>query len=386
MRDSWRRGRLSDFATLDRSVVAPTRVPASTRYVGLENIASDGSVSSVEVGGAHLRSSKFTFSSQHVLYGKLRPYLMKTARPTFSGVCSTDILPILPGPDLQRDFLYYALRQPQMVALATARSDGVNLPRVSPTTVMGFLIAVPPIADQRRVVAILDKADEIRRKRQESLRLLDELLSSAFLEMFGDPVRNDKAWEIRPLAGVAQVDRGRFTPRPRNDPQFYGGDNPFIQTGDIAGAGGVLRTWRQTLNEKGTAVSRRFPKGTIAISIAANIGDSAIVDFDFYCPDSVVGIVPHQEVVNAEYLEACLQCFKPSLVARAPMTAQKNINLGVLRPLRIPIPSQQRQRAFQRVHHRVESLKARLAGALSDAGSLVESLACEAFRPDSHDH
>lgn len=277
-------------------------------------------------------------------------------------------------------WLYHWLKSDRgRAALTAMNSTTSGLRNLNRDLYLSQGIPLPPIADQARIAAMLDKADGIRRKRQESLRLLDELLRSAFREMFGDPVRNEKGWEVRPLAGVAQVDRGRFTPRPRNDPQFYGGDKPFIQTGDIAGAGGVLRTWRQTLNEKGAAVSRRFSKGTIAISIAANIGDSAIVDFDFFCPDSVVGIVSNSAIVNTEYLEACLQFFKPSLEARAPMTAQRNINLGVLRPLRIPIPPLHRQTAFQGVHHRVVALKSRMRGALSDAGCLIESIANQAF-------
>jgi type I restriction enzyme S subunit len=192
----WPEARLGSLATLDREVVAPERIPTGMRYVGLEHIDSDGGLAAAgTVDAGDLRSAKFTFTSRHILYGKLRPYLRKVARPAFSGVCSTDILPILPGPDIERDFLFHCLRLPRLVSLATARSEGANLPRLAPKTLLEFPIPAPPLAEQRRIAAMLDKADAIRRKRRESLWLLDEFLRSAFLEMFGDPVRNEKGWE-----------------------------------------------------------------------------------------------------------------------------------------------------------------------------------------------
>ena len=97
-------------------------------------------------------------------------------------------------------------------------------------------------------------------------------------------------WKIAPLEELADVDRGRFSARPRNDPQYYDGHIPFVQTGDVSGSGRYLRQFSQTLNERGLAVSRLFPAGTILITIAANIGDTAITPFDVAFPDSVVGV------------------------------------------------------------------------------------------------
>jgi hypothetical protein len=96
---------LHEVATIERAVVDPAHIRKGTLYVGLEHMDSDGQVVHVQtVDEGELASSKFAFSSAHILYGKLRPYLAKIARPNFSGVCSTDILPILPGKNLSRDF------------------------------------------------------------------------------------------------------------------------------------------------------------------------------------------------------------------------------------------------------------------------------------------
>jgi type I restriction enzyme S subunit len=99
-----------------------------------------------------------------------------------------------------------------------------------------------------------------------------------------------KGWNIKSLEELAIVERGRFSVRPRNTPIYYGGDIPFVQTGDIASSGGYLKNYTQTLNEKGLAISKLFPENTILMTIAANIGDVALTTFPVACPDSLVGM------------------------------------------------------------------------------------------------
>jgi hypothetical protein len=92
---NWPTVRLGAIAEVEREGIDPDRVPLGTNYVGLEHILSDGSISRVlKVAPGDLASTKFAFSDKHVLFGKLRPYLRKTARPSFTGICSTDIIPL----------------------------------------------------------------------------------------------------------------------------------------------------------------------------------------------------------------------------------------------------------------------------------------------------
>lgn len=149
-------------------------------------------------------------------------------------------------------------------------------------------------------------------------------------------------WPTLTLEDIASVQRGKFSARPRNDPKYYGGDIPFIQTGDIANSSGHVRSYSQTLNDAGLAVSKLFPKGSLAITIAANIGDVAKVDFDFACPDSLVVIQPNKNVCTA-WLMHCLQSKKVELESLAPQNAQKNINLEALRPLALDVPPEREQ-------------------------------------------
>ena len=165
----------------------------------------------------------------------------------------------------------------------------------------------------------MEQADRLRRTRRYALELTDTFLPAAFLELFGDPIRNAKGWSVRELEELATVERGKFTPRPRNDPSYYGGRFPFIQTGDISGSEGRLRSWTQTLNEKGVKVSRCFPPGTIVIAIVgATIGMTTILEVEVYCPDSVVGIQVNPKMVTKEYIEFLLRFWHPVFLAQAP--------------------------------------------------------------------
>ena len=142
----WPTGALASVAVLDRQSIHPSEVDADTPYLGLEHLDRDGGIDCVEtVESAGLKSNKFCFSDGHVLFGKLRPYLRKTVRPEFSGVCSTDIIPILPKDGLSRDYLFYFLRTPATVELATSRCSGANLPRLSPKQLAALQIPLPPL-------------------------------------------------------------------------------------------------------------------------------------------------------------------------------------------------------------------------------------------------
>lgn len=154
-----------------------------------------------------------------------------------------------------------------------------------------------------------------------------------------------EGWSEIALEDLANVERGKFSARPRNDPKFYNGTTPFVQTGDVSSSDTYLREYTQTLNDEGVKVSKIFPKGTILVTIAANIGDSAIAEFDVACPDSVVGIQCYQEKSNNIWLKFKIDTIKKNLDNEAGKNAQKNINLQLLKPLKIltpPLPEQEK--------------------------------------------
>ena len=141
------------------------------------------------------------------------------------------------------------------------------------------------------------------------------------------------------LASLGEIQRGRFTPRPRNDPKYFiGGNIPFVQTGDIVNAPLYVEKYTQFLNEEGLAVSKQFPACTVFITIAANIGDTAIAKEPVACTDSVVAIKTYSNKADPFWLKYFLDTRKGELDSKATQNAQKNINLQVLRPLKVAAP------------------------------------------------
>lgn len=158
-----------------------------------------------------------------------------------------------------------------------------------------------------------------------------------------------KNWQTVELQDIAVVERGKFSVRPRNDPKYFGGEIPFLQTGDVAGASGAtISTYSQTLNNEGLKVSKYFPAGTLLITIAANIGDVAEVGFGFACTDSLVAVQP-KEGINKNWLKFFLQTQKSYFESRATQNAQANINLQTIRPLLIELPPKNEQDSIDAV-------------------------------------
>ncbi|MDI1267510.1 MAG: restriction endonuclease subunit S [Polaromonas sp.] len=145
-------------------------------------------------------------------------------------------------------------------------------------------------------------------------------------------------WEARRIKQVTRILRGKFSHRPRNDPAFYDGRYPFIQTGAVAQADKFIDNYNQTLNDKGLAVSKMFPSGTLVMTIAANIGEVAVLTFDACFPDSIVGFVPSVKV-DRDYLYLVFGSMKAEFIAEAPVNTQGNLNVERIGVMGIPLPS-----------------------------------------------
>ena len=178
-----------------------------------------------------------------------------------------------------------------------------------------------------------------------------------------------KGWKIVELKDVCEIKRGKSKHRPRNEPSLYGGKYPFIQTGNIRNANGrYINAYSQTYNEQGLQQSKLWPKGTLCITIAANIGETAILGFDACFPDSVVGLLCNETILSNNYTNYFFISFKQKLEKLAPATAQKNINVDILEKVQIPLPSIEEQNNI------VEEIESRLSVADKMEESINQSL------------
>ncbi|MBX7139764.1 MAG: restriction endonuclease subunit S [Chitinophagales bacterium] len=163
-------------------------------------------------------------------------------------------------------------------------------------------------------------------------------------------------WEMKSLGEIAEVKRGKSRHRPRDAKELYGGNYPFIQTGEVKAAnGGVIRTYSQTYSEAGLKQSKLWKKGTLCLTIAANIADTAFLGFDSCFPDSIVGITVDDQLVSIQFINYYVQKLKKEIESGASATAQKNINVEYLEKLPIPFPSLEEQ------HQIVSEIESRLS-------------------------
>lgn len=316
--------------------------------------------------------------------------LVSTVRPNLNGVAqvppeldgataSTGFCVLRADPhSLDQRYLYQWVKSPHFVSDMVHKATGASYPAVSDRIVSESTIPLPPLPEQRRIADILDKADALRTKRRAAFKKLDELTQSIFLDMFGDPVTNPRAWPMKKLEEFGSVDRGVSKHRPRNAPELLGGPYPFVQTGDVANCGGYITRYSATYSEAGLKQSKMWPAGTLCITIAANIAKTGILMFDACFPDSVVGFSADPAMV--EYVRCWLSFLQASLEAQAPESAQKNINLKILRGLDVPAPRSKLVAEFARRVAVIESLKRTNRDALDQQGALFSSLQHRAFR------
>ncbi len=302
--------------------------------------------------------------------------------PGLSQPCATvvDVCVLRPDPRIvYASYANWMINSPQFLTKIDGFVSGSTRQRISRGNLSTLSIPLPPLDEQKRIAAILDQADELRRKRQRAIDRLNQLGQAIFYEMFGDPVSNPFGWPVKKLGEIGVLDRGISKHRPRNDPALLGGAHPLIQTGDVANADGYIRSFISTYSDLGLKQSKKWPTGTLCITIAANIGKTAILEIEACFPDSVVGFTPSKET-NAEYVQFWMSCIQKRLEEVAPQSAQKNINLAILRELPIPMPPRQSQDEFGTAIREIELHKASLWQSANSIGSLFAAVQHRAFQ------
>jgi type I restriction enzyme, S subunit len=261
---------------------------------------------------------------------------------------NSSMLLIRSGDEILPKFLYRCLSSPYFQKIVNSRLNGATTPHLYQRDITEFPVILPPLPEQHRIVAILDEVFEgiatakvnAEKNLQNARSIFESHLQSVFTE-------RGKTWKLRTLQEIATTfGRGKSKHRPRNAPHLYGGKYPFVQTGDIRNAEHIINEYSQTYSEAGLAQSKLWPKGTICITIAANIAETAILGFDACFPDSVIGVVANPKEANVGFIEYLLQSFKARIQAMGKGSAQANINMGTFENERFPLPSVTEQQSM----------------------------------------
>ena len=224
-----------------------------------------------------------------------------------------------------------------------------------------YCVPLPPLTEQQRIVerieSLFSKLDEAKENLQNVLDGFETrkaaILHKAFTGELTAKWRKQhvvsmESWEEKKLGDCGSLQRGRSKHRPRNDSRLFGEKYPFIQTGDVANAEMYIINHSKMLSDFGLQQSKIFPKGTLCIAIAANIGKVGILTYDCCFPDSVVGFLPNNENI-CEFIYYKLTTLQKELEELAPATAQKNINLKLLNDLKINMPTLDEQTEIVRI-------------------------------------
>ena len=250
---------------------------------------------------------------------------------------------IFPCEELNPRFLFYFLISQRRKILVDC--VGGAQAHISQGYVKKIKVPVYSKNIQERIVNIMNICSKNIKHYEMILKEYDELVKARFIEMFGDPVSNSKHLPLKTLPQLGTFGRGVSKYRPRNAPELLNGPYPLIQTGDIANSELYIKNYNNTYSEVGLKQSKMWDKGTLCITIAANIAKTAILQFDACFPDSVVGFNGNN-FTNNIFVHYWFSFFQEILENQAPESAQKNINLKILSELQIITPDIIEQNQF----------------------------------------
>ena len=288
-------------------------------------------------------------------------------------------LPIRDPSKLSRDFLRYALLAESHEGTANMAVLGKVLNKEK---VQQLLISVPPLAEQKRIVKLLDEADELRKLRAQADRRTAALIPAIFQEMFGDPERNSKKWPTKAVADVCDLVRGS-SPRPRSDPRYYGGPIPRLMIEDITRDGWSVTPCVDSLTELGATMSRPVKAGTIVMAVSGNIGLCAQLAVDACVHDGFVAF----KNLRADFF---LPLFFGMTMGQMRQSHQRNqagaifqnITTTDVKTMKIPVPPMSLQEEFAARVAEIRAMQTEQATSRRRLDNLFQSMLHRAFQSE----
>ncbi|MCS8252457.1 restriction endonuclease subunit S [Pseudomonas aeruginosa] len=336
-------------------------VDKSRKVIDLDNVAE---ISSAE---APSRARQLVVAGD-VLVATVRPNLNGVAvvPAELNGATASTGYCVLRADEknLHGRYLFHWVQTGSFVEDMMSKATGANYPAVSDKIVKESKIPLPPLPEQKRIAAILDKADAIRRKRQQAIQLADDFLRAVFLDMFGDPVTNPKGWDTCKFEALTSLVTYGLTVRP----EYHEEGIPLIsareiRTGelDFESCPKISRSDFDALSEKG-----RPKKDDILFSKTGSIGHCAIVksELGFAVTQNAARIVPNKEVCDPIFLLAFMRTnyFYDLANKEAKGNAVKDLQLGIMKDFPMYIPPISLQKKFVDVYSKASLLSEKVSG------------------------
>lgn len=241
-------------------------------------------------------------------------------------------------------------------------------------------ITLPPLGEQQRIAAVLDKADALRAKRRHALARLDALLQSTFLHLFGDPVTNPMGWEVKPISKITDVKTGS-TPS-RDQEGNYGGEVHWVKTTEVDW--GIITNTEETVTKQGIESARLkiYPKGSVIIAMygqGKTRGKSAVLGIDATVNQACAVLLPSDKL-KTEYISILLRHSYKSLRELGRGGNQPNLNLSLVKSFEIPLPPIELQARFAETVKTIQRMQADHARHLYKLDNLFHALQQRAFK------
>lgn len=371
--------------SVDYGVTASaTQVDVGPQFLRITDIQDDRvdwtsvpycETSLTEETSAQLAPGDIVFARTGATTGK--SFLIRTCPQR--AVFASYLIRVRPNPSIvEPRYLSWFFQTPDYWQQVTTNASGTAQPGVNASKLRSLTVPVHPLDEQRRIADILDKANAIRRKRKETIALTEELLHSAFLEMFGDPVTNPKGWPRIQLGDLAQIRRGA-SPRPIE--QFIGGTVPWIKIGDATASSDIyLRSTAEYVTEDGAAKSVRLKPGALIVANSGvSLGFARILSIEGCIHDGWLAFEGFDERLEKRYFVGLVNILTPYFRRLAPEGTQPNLNTGLMRAFDVPLPPTDLQVAYAQIASAIEHLRQRQHDAISRAERMFESVASVAF-------
>ena len=293
-----------------------------------------------------------------------------------------------PKCEINGKFVHLYLCSDEYKNFIKSLSDGANINNLKFDDLRKFEIPFPPLSEQNRIVKFLDnefsKIDTLKTNAETNLKNAKELFYAELKKTFHEK----GSWKTVQLGEIAlEYGRGKSKHRPRNDECLFGGEYPFIQTGDIRNSGKYVVDYTETYNEIGLAQSKLWQKGTLCITIAANIAETAILTFPCCFPDSVIGFVPNEQYSSVDFIYYVILYFRTELQKISKGAAQDNLNLAKLESMNFPLPPLSVQKEIvarlDKLSENVNRLEANYKQIIANCDELKKSILKKTFEGDS---
>lgn len=306
------------------------------------------------------------------------------------GLLNQHIFKAIPQEEKITSYFFFWMIKEAMQNMNNDNKHGIFMQHVTLDVFNNFSVPLPPLSEQKRIATYLfqkiSEADIMLDDTLSSITGYKKLKQAVITQAVTKGVRGEremkdsgvewigeipKEWVCEKIKYATSISRGLFNHRPRNDERYYNGKYPFIQTGDVANATKYIVSYSQTLNELGKSVSKEFPKGTLTMTIAANVGDVAILNFDAYFPDSVVGFIPNKNI-RTLYLFYVFSAMKDEFTRTAIKSTQLNLNIDRVKETFIPVTHDSNEQC--EIENYLESKCAEIDGLIAKKEQLVKEL------------